>query len=191
MIILYMEFILLFAVIGAALAIITTKGAKQMRGFDESAIRHASPYHYGRRKYLMTQSENKFFKLLVESAGGQVNVFPQVRLSSLLYRAKGIERRYWHAALARINQKSVDYVLCNKLTGEILLVIELDDPTHDTAIRKKRDFEVNQMLKEAGMPFLRFRNISSLTRESLGSYIYEFLPHVFDGSEAPSLHGRV
>lgn len=139
----------------------------------------------------MTRSENRFFRLLVESVGGHVNVFPQVRLSSLLYRAKGIDRRYWHAALARINQKSVDYVLCDKFTGEILLVIELDDPTHDTTIRKKRDFEVNQMLQEAGMPFLRFRDISGLTKDSLRSHVYEYLPHIFIESKIPSLSSHL
>ena len=130
----------------------------------------------------MTQSENRFFKLLVESVGSEVNVFPQVRLSSLLYRAKGIEKKYWHAALARINQKSVDYVLCDKSTGEILLVIELDDPTHDTSIRQKRDADVNAMLREAGMPFLRFRDVNGLTRELIATEIYEIVPAIFKES---------
>jgi very-short-patch-repair endonuclease len=139
-----------------------------------------SPYHYGRKKYLMTQAENNFFKLLISSVGDRVNVFPQVRLSALLYRAKGIEHRYWYAALSRINQKSVDYILCDKLTGEILLAIELDDITHDTVIRQKRDSDVNEMLKEAGMPFMRFRDIRNLTQNIIRSQIYEILPYVFE-----------
>ena len=143
--------------------------------------KHTSPYHYGRKKYLMTQSENSFFKLLVLAVGNDVNVFPQVRLSALLYRAKGIEQRYWRAALARINQKSIDYVLCNKITGEILLLIELDDPTHDTAVRIKRDGELNEILQEAGMPLLRFRNLNNLTHEIVRAHIYELLPHSFGG----------
>lgn len=92
----------------------------------------------------------------------------------------GIEHRYWNAALARINQKSVDYVLCDKLTGEVLLVIELDDITHDTVIRKQRDSDVNAMLREAGVLFLRFRNISNLTQDILRSQIYEVLLRAFE-----------
>jgi very-short-patch-repair endonuclease len=174
-----MEFLLFIAFVAVVLVFLKLTGLGSLELGGESIIKQSSPYHYGRRKYLMTRSENRFFKLLVESVGSQVNVFPQVRLSSLLYRAKGIERKYWHAALARINQKSVDYVLCDKFTGEILLVIELDDPTHDTSIRQKRDADVNEMLREAGMPFLRFRDVSGLTRESIATEIYEITPAIF------------
>lgn len=172
-----MEFIALLIFVGVVIIVIKALGVGNV---TIGRTAPASPYHYGRKKYLMTQSENIFFKLLIASVGDQMNVFPQVRLSSLLYRAKGIERRYWHAALARINQKSVDYVLCDKVTGEILLVIELDDITHDTVIRKQRDSDVNAMLKEAGMPLMRFRNVANLTQDMIKSQIYEILPHVFE-----------
>jgi very-short-patch-repair endonuclease len=172
-----MELIGLLLLIG--LAVIVVKALRVSNATVER-VAPTSPYHYGRRKYLMTQSENTFFRLLIASVGDQVNVFPQVRLSSLLYRAKGIERRYWHAALARINQKSVDYVLCDKVTGEILLAIELDDITHDTVVREQRDGDVNAMLKEAGMPLMRFRDIANLTQDIIKSQIYEVLPHVLE-----------
>lgn len=182
----FMEFIGFLLFIGIIVLIVKASKKNPYSPIEASNIvAPTSPYHYGRKKYLMTQSENTFFKLLIESVGDHVNVFPQVRLSSLLYRAKGIERRYWHAALARINQKSVDYVLCDKVTGVILLVIELDDITHDTVIRQQRDSDVNAMLKEAGMPFFRFRNVSSLTRDIIVSQIYEVLPQIF---EQPKMH---
>jgi len=183
----FLGFIILIAVI-----VFIVKAIGKIAASPETASRiiaPTSPYHYGRRKYLMTQSENRFFGLLIASVGNQVNVFPQVRLSSLLYRAKGIEHRYWNAALARINQKSVDYVLCDKLTGEVLLVIELDDITHDTVIRKQRDSDVNAMLKEAGVLFLRFRNVTNLTQDILRSQIYEVLPRVFEQQRTYVLDG--
>lgn len=161
-------------------SISTTMSVSTNKGWSAPLVTEpASPYHYSRRRYLMTQAENSFFKMLTEAVGTHANVFPQVRLSALLFRTQGIERRYWHAALARINQKSVDYVLCNKVTGEILLVIELDDPTHDTSIRQKRDAEVNEMLEEAGVPFLRFRDVRSLTVESIAMEVYEISPSIF------------
>lgn len=180
-----MEFIGFLLFIWIIVLIVKTKKSTYTPTEVGNVVAPTSPYHYGRKKYLMTQSENHFFKLLIESVGDRVNVFPQVRLSSLLYRAKGIEGRYWRAALARINQKSVDYVLCDKVTGVILLVIELDDITHDTVIRQQRDSEVNAMLEEAGMPFFRFRNINSLTPDIITSQIYEVLPQIF---EQPKMH---
>ncbi|MNR01700.1 hypothetical protein D3C85_1175170 [compost metagenome] len=175
-----MAFIIFFVILGVIIIFLKLSGRGSQEAFTNSAaVKHTSPYHYGRRRYLMTQSENSFFKLLTEAVGTHANVFPQVRLSALLCRTQGIERRYWHAALARINQKSVDYVLCNKLTGEVLLVIELDDPTHDTSIRQKRDADVNEMLEEAGVPFLRFRDVRQLTVESIAMEVYEITPTLF------------
>ena len=59
-------------------------------------------------------------------------------------------------------------------------MIELDDITHDTVIRKQRNSDVNAILKEAGVLFLRFRNISYLTLDILRSQIYKVLPRVFE-----------
>ena len=59
-------------------------------------------------------------------------------------------------------------------------MIELDDITHDNVIRKQRNSDVNAILKEVGVLFLRFRNISYLTLDILRSQIYEVLPRVFE-----------
>ena len=63
-----------------------------------------------------------------------------------------------------------------------MLVIELDDPTHDTSIRQKRDADVNGMLEEAGVPFLRFRDVSRLTIKSIAMEVYEIVPSIFKES---------
>jgi very-short-patch-repair endonuclease len=64
----------------------------------------------------------------------------------------------WHGAFRHIDEKSVDFVLCDKEKISPILAIELDDKTHEHQARQERDKEVERILKEAGMPLLRIEN---------------------------------
>jgi len=54
----------------------------------------------------------------------------------------------------KIRQKHVDYVICTKDTCSPVLVIELDDSSHQREDRKERDAEVGRILQTAGLPIL-------------------------------------
>lgn len=104
----------------------------------------------------MTKAENDFFVKLERVVSERYYVFPQVHLSSLLdHRIKGQE---WSYAFRHINGKSVDYILCDRQTLQLVYAIELDDYTHDQDDRKKRDAEVERIFDEAGLPLVRFKN---------------------------------
>lgn len=45
-------------------------------------------YHYGRKDYIMTESEHNFFMILNRILQDKYHVFPQVHLSSLLDERK-------------------------------------------------------------------------------------------------------
>lgn len=64
----------------------------------------------------------------------------------------------WRAALAHINRKSVDFVLCDKAYLSPKLAIELDDKSHGVLDRQDRDREVERILREAHVPLLRLEN---------------------------------
>lgn len=57
-----------------------------------------------------------------------------------------------------LNEKSVDFVLCDKEDVRILLAIELDDKSHDEVKRTERDQVVEAILKEAELPLLRIKS---------------------------------
>lgn len=119
----------------------------------------------------MTPAENEFYTMLVSAVGERYFVFPQVHLSALLnHEVKG---QYWKAAFSSINGKSVDYVISDRTTRKSLAAIELDDYTHDAEDRKQRDIEVERILKEAGMPLLRFTNYKTISREEIEQQILE------------------
>lgn len=118
--------------------------------------RPLTKYQYLRKDFIMTQSERDFFEVLFSIVGNQYHVFPQVHLDVILnHKVRG---QNWFGAFRHINEKSVDFVICDKAYIKPLLAIELDDRSHEREDRKERDGEVGRILNEASMPLLRFKN---------------------------------
>ncbi len=90
-------------------------------------------------------------------------IFPQIHLPAFIDGQ--IFKQNWNGAFRHINEKSVDFLLCDRFNLRPLLAIELDDPTHELPNRKKRDVEVERILKTAKFPLLR------LKREDLDSQL--------------------
>lgn len=138
-------------VIVLALAVVwlkITSGSERQKVFKDNT------YQYTAKESLMSRTEQEFFIKLDRAVGERYFVFPQVHLSALLdHRIKGQEWRY---AFRHINGKSVDYVLCDKLTLKPTYAIELDDFTHERNDRIKRDAEVERIFLSARLPLVRF-----------------------------------
>lgn len=113
-------------------------------------------YRYNKKRFLMTRAEADLYRKLSTIYGKYYMIVPQVRLSSLLNEK--IRGQNWKAALAHINQKSVDFALLDRNTLEIKCAIECDDFTHNRSDRITRDSEVNRIFKEAGLPLFRLKN---------------------------------
>ncbi len=128
-------------------------------------------YLYHRHNFFMTKAEHEFFDALVLSVGSDYFIFAQVHLPTLLdHKTRG---QNWRAALAHINRKSVDFVLCDKKDLSPKLAIELDDQSHERADRQERDKEVERILSEAGVPLLRIENQGSFNPDELATKIRE------------------
>ena len=113
-------------------------------------------YNYSAKNLLMTRTEAEFFTKLDQAVKERYYVFPQVHLSALLdHKIKGQD---WRFAFRHINGKSVDFVLCDRVTLRPTYAIELDDLTHAQSDRRKRDVEVERIFIEAHLPLVRFKN---------------------------------
>lgn len=116
--------------------------------------RPLTKYQYLRKDFILTQSEREFFEVLLASVENKYHVFPQVHLDVILnHKVRG---QNWFGAFRHIDEKSVDFVICDKVYIKPLLAIELDDKSHEREDRIERDEEVERILNEAGMPLLRF-----------------------------------
>lgn len=113
-------------------------------------------YAYTAKSLMMTRTESEFFTKLDQAVSQRYYVFPQVHLSALLdHKVKGQD---WSHAFWHINGKSVDFVLCDKITLRPTYAIELDDLTHEQSDRRKRDTEVERIFREANLPLVRFQD---------------------------------
>ncbi len=140
----------------------------------KGAAKGQTVYSYFRKDYFMSQPEHNFFDILVEIVGSNYYVFPQVHLSTIL--SEKVKGQNWKAALRHINQKSVDFVICDKANLKPLLAIELDDSSHNLEERRFRDIEVERIFEEAKLPLVRFENRESHNKEIIKQRISELLP---------------
>ena len=146
---------LVFIVIVSAIIILLTIKARQGTDSDTSPIKTPikKEYVYIKKSCAMTSSELLFYKTLHEAINGCV-IIPQAHLSMFLdHEIKG---QNWKAAFARINGKSVDFLICTN-DMKPLIAIELDDNTHNQPDRKTRDDFVNSIIANTNMPLLRFK----------------------------------
>lgn len=130
-------------------------------------------FNYKRKEFLMSRAEHEFFDILVEIVGNQYYVFPQIHLCDILDNK--VVGQNWKSAFRHINEKSVDFVICDKAYIKPLLAIELDDSTHQRTDRKERDGKVERILSDAGLPLLRFGNHGNFNKEEIKEAILEKL----------------
>jgi very-short-patch-repair endonuclease len=121
----------------------------------------------------MSRAEHEFFDILVDITKDQYYVFPQIHLSTILDNK--VVGQNWKGAFRHIDEKSVDYVICDKAYIKPLLAIELDDKTHEQSNRKIRDGEVERILSNANLPLLRFGNNGYFNKEEIRHLVLEKL----------------
>jgi very-short-patch-repair endonuclease len=104
----------------------------------------------------LTTVEQKLYWRLTQSLPDNP-VLAQVQLSRIMAVKRVPKRQAW---LNRIDRKSADFVVCNK-DFSVAAVIELDDSSHDSAVRHKADADKDAALKAAGIPIIRW-NVKSM-----------------------------
>jgi very-short-patch-repair endonuclease len=137
--------------------------------FDEITPEQEAPVWefasvYRKREYLFdSTSEFNLFRVLVELFGDQYYIFAQVNLGHLV-ETKSNEFFEKRKQRSRIEKKSVDFVLCDKVRVVPQLVIELDGYSHWREDRKIRDTFVNELMKDVGLPILHLQT-NNLSKE--------------------------
>ncbi len=96
-------------------------------------------FPYQSKNSLCSPAERSFLGVLDQLFADKYRVILKVRLADLLEIPKGVSKSLRQSALNRISSKHVDFVVCNKNDLSILGVIELDDQSHKSAKRQKRD----------------------------------------------------
>ncbi len=128
-------------------------------------------YSYLRKRFLMNRNEYKFYKKLESAVGLEYKILPQVHFDELVTPTKDSGKRIF--SFRHINQKSIDFVVCDKTTLIPLVAIELDGKSHLQQKTKDNDFEKERILKEVNLPLLRFDNDDDIDIAGIRERIYE------------------
>jgi len=113
-------------------------------------------YKYRKKRNLLSNAELSFYKCLEMIKEDSDQIFCKVRVSDVLSCIEK-DRKNWRIGLSKINQKHFDYVIVNKNNYNIKYAIELDDASHNSAKRKKRDQFLNEACKTAELKLIRIK----------------------------------
>ncbi len=124
---------------------------------------------------LLTAAERTFYFALRQAVGAEFQLFAKVRLGDLIQVQRGVAGKRRMAALGRIASKHADFVLCDGRSFGVMLVVELDDRSHDLPARRERDRFFDAALKVAGVPLLRVPVRRAYSPDELRQQIDEIL----------------
>ncbi len=102
---------------------------------------------------LLTGAELKFFHILADVLPGYF-IACQVSMGALLRPHSDLKGREWWATYGRFSQKIIDFVVIDRGTGSVVVLVELDDRSHSV----KKDAARDAMLEYAGYQVVRFGN---------------------------------
>lgn len=122
------------------------------------------------KKYLLTKNEWFFYKVLKSIANelgytvlAKVRVADIVEVTARDYTLKGLY-------LNKVVSKHIDFVLAKPENLQIILLIELDDNSHDNKTKQERDDFIDKLYKQTGYKFIRVRgtgNLKEIIKEQL------------------------
>jgi len=137
--------VLLLVVVVAVVVFLAFLKAKGQGGIGDQAW----PFY---AKKPLSQPEQVLYFRLVQALPEHI-ILAQVQLSRLLGVKKGNNYQAW---FNRINRMSADFVVCNK-DSSIVVVIELDDATHQKEDRQAADAKKDKALASANVRVIRWQ----------------------------------
>jgi hypothetical protein len=149
--------LILFAVfvVIAVIGYVVVRAQRQAPGGPPAEDSGSGKLPYRLKDSLLSPAERSFYGVLYNEASALgLQVFVQLRLSDLFFVPR--QERTASSYRAKIQQKSVDFVLCDRDRVAPVLGIELDDRSHERSDRRVRDVRVEQVFADAGLPLVRF-----------------------------------
>lgn len=145
-----MELIYLFYIIG--IIVVVVKILPTIYNLIIKIIKNKiyTNYKYYTKKKLMTNYEKYFFNIFVELENEYfIRIQPQINLATIINinsNGGNILELF----------KNVDFGIFTKDYDELLLLIEINDKSHNTFKRIKRDKKVKKIVEEAGIKLITF-----------------------------------
>lgn len=127
--------------------------ADLLAGRGEATTAQAPEFPYQLRDHFLTPAELSFFTVLKTAVGERAALSTKVGLNDLFW-VKTEDQSRFRIYTNRIDRKHVDFLVCDPVTMQPRVGIELDDRSHQRADRQARDEFVDQVFKAAKLPIL-------------------------------------
>ena len=121
---------------------------------------------YFKKPYL-TQTEIRYFEVILSVLGNDYLVYPQVNLAAVLDKKGGSNGR---TELFR----NADFGVFTK-EFELLALIEINDASHLRKDRMERDKKVAKICRSAGVPIITFWTKDKLVPEKIARELHRYL----------------
>lgn len=99
-------------------------------------------------KPIMTECERNFYNIL-KKLENEYTIIPQANLASFI--EKKTNNRYYNDLF-----RNIDFAIFDKDLKKVLLLIEINDKTHDTIRRKSRDLKVRKICNDVNLKIITF-----------------------------------
>lgn len=99
-------------------------------------------------KPIMSEYERKFYNILKDLEEEYI-IVPQLNLASVITK---INNNKYYSELFR----NIDFAIFSKDYNTLLLLIEINDKTHNTKKRKDRDLKVKKICNDINVPIINF-----------------------------------
>lgn len=127
---------------------------------------------YKEKQFLLTPTELDFFNVLKKSVVNNETVFAKVRQADIVEVVQKSKNSGFWKAFNRISQRHVDFVLCDSKTSQPLIIIELNDKSHQKQDRMKRDMELRETINDTNIKLVEIPASSSYAVNEIQTAIY-------------------
>ena len=143
-----MSWILIAVILLVIAVVILAKLAQMGRAKDVD-------YPYQSAGALFSPAERSFYGVLNQAVGKDAKIFGKVRVADVAVPRKGLSRSDWQKAFNKISGKHFDFLLCNNDDLSVICAIELNDSSHESKKRQKRDEFLNGVCIAAQIPLIQ------------------------------------
>lgn len=102
-------------------------------------------------KQLMSEYEKYFYEILSKNFAQHYIIMPQVNLASIIEKIKDFPKQYQNELY-----RNIDFGVFDKNSMKPLLLIEINDKTHNQPDRIKRDLKVKEICNQANIKLITF-----------------------------------
>lgn len=111
-------------------------------------------FPYKKSGPLFSPAERSLLGVLDMAIGQDYRILGKVRVADVVEVSGTVGRSAWQTAFNRISSKHFDYVLCDKENLTVICAIELNDKSHNSRKRQRRDEFIEGVCRAANLPLI-------------------------------------